>query len=107
MLKRARLVFAVLLALAGSGIGPGLPVSAWAARQAAPKAARPARRDLLDINTATAAQLKALPGMGNEYARRIIAGRPYTAKNQLVNRGVLPQPAYDKIAPLIIARRPR
>jgi len=61
----------------------------------------------IDLNTATAAQLKALPGMGDAYVRRIIEGRPYTAKNQLVTRGVLPQAAYDKIAPLIIAKRPK
>ena len=61
---------------------------------------------LLDINTAALTQLKSLPGMGEAYARRIIAGRPYTAKNQLVTRGVLPQSAYDKISALIIAKRP-
>jgi DNA uptake protein ComE-like DNA-binding protein len=66
-----------------------------------------ASKDLLDINTATAAQLKALPGMGDAYAARVIAGRPYTAKNQLVQRGILPQPAYEKIKPLIIAHRPK
>jgi len=61
----------------------------------------------LDLNTATAAQLRALPGMGDAYVRRILEGRPYTAKNQLVTRGVLPQAAYDKIAALIIAKRPK
>ena len=66
-----------------------------------------ASRALLDINTATAAQLKALPGMGDEYVRRIIAGRPYTAKNQLTTRGILPQPAYEQIRDLIIAHRPK
>ena len=62
---------------------------------------------ILDINTATADQLKALPGMGPEYARRIIAGRPYSSKNQLVSRGVLPQPAYAQISERIVARRPK
>lgn len=66
-----------------------------------------ASRGLLDINTATAAQLKALPGMGDAYVQRIIAGRPYTAKNQLTTRGILPQDAYEKIKPLIIAHRPK
>jgi competence protein ComEA len=60
----------------------------------------------LDLNTATTAQLKALPGMGDAYVRRIIEGRPYTAKNQLVTRGVLPQAAYDKISGFVIAKRP-
>jgi DNA uptake protein ComE-like DNA-binding protein len=62
--------------------------------------------ELLDINTATPAQLRTLPGMGDAYVRRVIAGRPYTAKNQLVTRGVLPQEAYQRIRPLIIAKRP-
>ena len=60
---------------------------------------------LLDINTATPEQLLALPGMGRAYVQRVIAGRPYTAKNQLVSRGILPETAYEKIAPQIVARR--
>jgi DNA uptake protein ComE-like DNA-binding protein len=60
---------------------------------------------LLDINTATAEQLLALPGMGRAYAQRIIAGRPYTAKNQLVSRGILSESTYEKIAPQIVAKR--
>jgi DNA uptake protein ComE-like DNA-binding protein len=64
-----------------------------------------ASNDLLDINTAKPAQLKALPGMGDAYVQRLIAGRPYTAKNQLSTRGILPQSAYEKIKPLIIAHR--
>lgn len=60
----------------------------------------------LDLNTATPAQLKALPGMGDAYVRRILDGRPYTAKNQLTTRGILPQTAYDGIKDAIVARRP-
>ena len=63
------------------------------------------RATLLDINTATPEQLLALPGMGRAYVQRIIDGRPYTAKNQLVSRGILPEPAYEKIAQQIIAKR--
>ncbi len=66
-----------------------------------------ASKDLLDINMATAAQLKALPGMGDAYVQRVIAGRPYTAKNQLTMRGILPAEAYDKIKVLIVAHRPK
>jgi DNA uptake protein ComE-like DNA-binding protein len=66
-----------------------------------------ASKDLLDLNTATPAQLKTLPGMGDAYVQRIIAGRPYTAKNQLVTRGILPQAAYEKIKEQIIAHRPK
>lgn len=59
----------------------------------------------LDINTATAAQLNALPGFGPVYTRRVIAGRPYSAKNQLFTRGIIPEGAYERIAALIVAHR--
>ena len=61
----------------------------------------------LDINTATPDQLKAIPGIGDAYSKRIIDGRPYTAKNQLVTRGVLPQGVYDKIKDQIVASHPK
>lgn len=64
-----------------------------------------ASKNLLDINTATAADLKALPGMGDAYVARVVAGRPYTAKNQLVTRGVLSAVEYAKIKELVIAHR--
>lgn len=59
----------------------------------------------LDLNTATAAQLAALPGMGPVYAQRVLAARPYSAKNQLVTRGVLPRSAYEQIQSRIVAHR--
>lgn len=66
-----------------------------------------ASQQLLDINTATPDQLKALPGMGAAYAERVIAGRPYTAKNQLATRGILPKDEYERIRELIVAHRPK
>ena len=66
-----------------------------------------ANKEKMDINTAAPAQLKSLPGMGDAYVARIIAGRPYTAKNQLVQRGILPADAYAAISDLIVAHRPK
>jgi competence protein ComEA len=63
--------------------------------------------DKLDINTATVDQLKAFPGIGDAYAKRIVDGRPYTAKNQLTTRGILPAATYNKIKDQIIASKPK
>jgi competence protein ComEA len=72
-----------------------------------PASAAAAASAPLDINTATPDQLKAFPGIGDAYSKRIIDGRPYTAKNQLLTRGILPAATYNKIKDQIIASHPK
>lgn len=67
--------------------------------KAAPKA------QLIDINTATQEELESLPGIGKAYAGRIIEGRPYHAKNDLVRRKILPQSTYDGVKDKIVAHQ--
>ena len=76
-----------------------------AAKGAAADTKAAAKAKLIDINTATEAELKAVPGIGDAYAAKIIAGRPYANKAQLKSRNILPVPVYEKTKDLIIAKQ--
>jgi competence protein ComEA len=85
--------------LAVMGIVVSVPLGSGPVLAAAEKA------DLLDINTATADQLKALPGIGDAYSEKIIKGRPYQRKDELVQRKILPRATYEQIKYKIVAKQ--
>jgi DNA uptake protein ComE-like DNA-binding protein len=66
-----------------------------------------AKAKIVDINSASEAELKAIPGIGDAYAAKIVAGRPYANKAQLKSRNILPTPVYEKTKDLIIATQPK
>ena len=71
--------------------------------KAASSSTSPAEK--IDINSATKEQLEALPGIGSTYSQKIIDGRPYNSKRDLLTRKIVPQKTYDGIQDKIIAHR--
>jgi DNA uptake protein ComE-like DNA-binding protein len=93
-----------LAAIVLFGVMPAVAVGGQTTPAKTPAAAASA---LIDINSASAAQLKTLPGIGDAYSAAIIKGRPYANKTQLKTRNIIPAATYTKIASKIIANQPK
>lgn len=103
LMLAASLALAGTAAMAQTATQPATRPAAPAATPA-PAATTPAAA-LIDINSATEAELRVLPGIGEVRAKAIIAGRPYRGKDELVRKNIIPQGVYDGIQARIIARQ--
>jgi len=106
ILKTLLLIIAVAMMTASAPAqtaGAAKKEAKSAAQKAANKA--PAADALVDINSASEKELKDLPGIGEKYSAKIIAGRPYANKSQLVSKNIIPEATYKKIQDKVIAKQ--
>ena len=100
-------LFAAVAILLGAGLILILaPIVAPAFAQGARPAAPPPASSLIDLNSASRDDLMSLDGIGEVRADAIIRARPFKAKTELVERRLIPEALYEKIADKVMARPP-
>jgi competence protein ComEA len=88
-----------------STMAPAVPATPKASPSDTHSTATAPKADMVDINSATAAELKTLPGVSENDATKIIQGRPYADKSQLVSKKVVSEPTYEKIKDHVVTRQ--
>ncbi len=107
LLLAVNLACAVEVKVATPDVGGAAKATSDKTKATAADAKAAAKAKVVDINTASDAELKAVPGIGDAYAAKIIAGRPYANKAQLKSRNIMPSLAYEKVKNQIIAKQPK